>query len=122
MVAAKAVEVSDKSGGAFDVTVGPLVELWGFGRKKHDIVPEDDDILEMKKIIGYRNLEFRSAPPALKKNIAALYCDLSAIAKGHGVDRVADYLDSQSVANYMVEDRNRLSFARRRIAKGDSVA
>ena len=103
MVAAKAVEVSDKSGGAFDVTVGPLVELWGFGRKKHDIVPEDDDILEMKKIIGYRNLEFRSAPPALKKNIAALYCDLSAIAKGHGVDRVADYLDSQSVANYMVE-------------------
>lgn len=103
MVASKAVEVSEKSGGAFDVTVGPLVELWGFGRKKHDLVPEDQDILSTKKMVGYDNLEFRIDPPALKKKIPHLYCDLSAIAKGHGVDRVADYLDSQGVANYMVE-------------------
>ena len=103
LVASKAVEVSDKSGGAFDVTVGPLVELWGFGRKKHDLIPEENDILEIKKIVGNGNLEFRSDPPALKKNIPQLYCDLSAIAKGHGVDRVAEYLDSLGAANYMVE-------------------
>ncbi len=103
MVAAKAVEVSDKSGGAFDVTVGPLVELWGFGRKKRDVIPAEEDILKTLNLIGYRNLEFRIDSPALKKNIPALYCDLSAIAKGHGVDRVADYLEALGIDNYMVE-------------------
>ncbi|OGC02483.1 hypothetical protein A2V82_10120 [candidate division KSB1 bacterium RBG_16_48_16] len=104
LVVQTALKVSEQSGGTFDITVGPLVNLWGFGPDPSaDRVPAEEDISKKLTQIGYRFLSCRLTPPALKKAIAELYCDLSAIAKGYGVDAVAAYLDSQGARNYMVE-------------------
>ncbi|MCX8049043.1 MAG: FAD:protein FMN transferase [Methylohalobius sp.] len=99
-----ALEVSRWSDGAFDVTVGPLVNLWGFGPDlKRNQIPEPSALEQAKSRIGYQNLEARLNPPALRKHKPELYVDLSAIAKGFAVDRLAEHLEYVGVQNYMVE-------------------
>jgi thiamine biosynthesis lipoprotein len=101
-----AQRVSDQSGGAFDVTVGPLVDLWGFGPAKNGLrkgeIPSDDAIAAARALVGYRRLHARLAPPALRKDMPDLHIDLSAIAKGYAAGRVAAALDAQNVADYLV--------------------
>ncbi len=97
-------EVSDKSSGAFDVTVGPLVNLWGFGPEQHQFeVPADADLSAAGKRIGYQRLELRQSPPAMRKQVADLYVDLSAVAKGYAVDALAELLEAQGISDYLVE-------------------
>lgn len=103
-VITSALSIADLSNGAFDISVGPLVNLWGFGPEKKVLrIPEDDAILKRMQIIGFEKLSVRRNPPAIKKSISALYCDLSAIAKGFGVDKISRYLESLGFENYMVE-------------------
>lgn len=100
----QAARISNKSKGAFDITVGPLVNLWGFGPEHNlAVIPEEQEILHRKKRTGYFNIQTRLEPPALKKNSDSMYCDLSAIAKGYGVDKVAQFLGSKNIFNYMVD-------------------
>lgn len=100
----EAQRISELSDGAFDVTVGPLINLWGFGAARHErVVPPDEKILEVKEYTGYNKLAVRLTPPALKKEHPRLYCSLSAIAKGFGVDKVGAYLESAGYLDYMVE-------------------
>ncbi len=98
------LKINGLSGGAFDITVGPLVDLWGFGAgsKAADQVPSEQDISSAAARIGSAALSVRSEPPALRKS-AAREIDLSAIAKGYGVDRAALSLEAAGVGNYMVE-------------------
>lgn len=99
-----AQRISDASGGAFDVTVGPLVNLWDFGPEPRDArVPRDDELAAARERVGYRMLEVRDEPPALRKSRPDLYVDLSAIAKGFGVDRVGEHLESVGCDSYYVE-------------------
>ena len=99
-----ALVTSELTGGVFDVTVGPLVNLWGFGPDmKEDDVPSDAAIADAMVRTGYRRIHLRDSPPAVKKERSDIYIDLSAIAKGYAVDRVADYLGSLGIANYLVE-------------------
>jgi len=103
-VVQQALEIADMTGGAFDITVGPLVNLWGFGpENRPQRIPSDEEIERAQRLTGYGWIAVRMSPPALKKEIPQLYCDLSAIAKGFGVDEVADYLGNLGVQNYMVE-------------------
>lgn len=81
-----------ESGGAFDVTVGPLVNLWGFGPLEARGLPSPDAIEATLGKIGHQHLEVAFDPPRLRKDHPELYVDLSAIAKGHGVDRVVERL------------------------------
>ena len=98
------IEISRLSNGAFDITVGPLVNLWGFGPEHNlDDIPASIEISRRKDLVGFQNIEMRASPPALKKTVDGLYCDLSAIAKGWGVDQVADLLEANSYNNYLVE-------------------
>lgn len=99
----EALGISRLSGGAFDITVGPLVDLWGFGPKTANGVPDRGQIKETLKIIGYENLSVNLSPPAIKKGFKELHCDLAAIAKGFGVDKLAAYLDSQNITSYLIE-------------------
>ncbi|MEA3291855.1 MAG: FAD:protein FMN transferase [Pseudomonadota bacterium] len=100
----QALEFSRLSGGAFDVTVGPLVNLWGFGpAERIEAAPEAAEIAGVKSRVGFQNLSVRTAPPAIRKAISGLYVDLSAIAKGYAVDRVARVLDETGRADYLVE-------------------
>ena len=100
----KAFSISEASHGAFDITVGPLVNLWGFGPEKRPWqVPDADAIARLLPRVGYSNVSMRTSPPSLRKGVAEIYCDLSAIAKGYGVDRVAQYLESIRVQDYLVQ-------------------
>ena len=103
-VVKNALKISARSNGAFDVTVGPLVNLWGFGpENRPELIPSEEEIRARKLLVGYENLQVKSDPPGLRKKIAELFCDLSAIAKGYGVDQVAILLDSLGCINYMVD-------------------
>jgi len=103
-VVAQAQTVSEMSGGAFDVTIGPVVNLWGFGPEVTEArIPDTRSIDNARSRIGHRMLEYRASPAALRKARPDLYVDLSAIAKGYGVDRVAATLDGNGIDAYLVE-------------------
>lgn len=99
-----AQDISLRSGGAFDVTVGPLVELWGFGARPSTLQRPDPGALEQaRQAVGYQQLAVRHDPPALKKTHPVVRVDLSAIAKGYASDRVCAALSGLGVTDYMVE-------------------
>ncbi|MDO4586284.1 MAG: FAD:protein FMN transferase [Planctomycetia bacterium] len=104
-VVQKSLEISQKTNGAFDITVGPLVNLWKFGPDKTQIsqLPTEEEIESTRKFVGYRNLQTDSTTSAIKKTIPELYIDLSAIAKGYAVDLVARELEKNNINNYLVE-------------------
>jgi FAD:protein FMN transferase len=115
-----AAAVSSLSGGAFDVTVGPVVNLWGFGPDRGSgEIPSQSQIREAMERVGYRQLLARSSPAALRKQRPDLYVDLSAIAKGFAVDEVTRLLDDWHIPSYLVEIGGEL---RARGAKGDGSA
>ncbi len=98
------LEVSRLSAGAFDITVGPLVNLWGFGPElKNPEVPQVNELLEAKSKTGYNYIEVREDTPAVKKVKPEVYLDMSAIAKGFAVDKVVELLLSYNFTNCMVE-------------------
>ncbi|GAB5404027.1 MAG: hypothetical protein Aurels2KO_22580 [Aureliella sp.] len=100
----QAQKLSATTGGAFDVTVGPLVDLWGFGpSRSRDSVPSEHEISDALQLCGIEHLSTRPMPPAIKKAIPSLRVDLSAIAKGHGVDRVAAELERMGIRSYFIE-------------------
>lgn len=101
---AAALAISELSDGAFDVTVGPLVDLWGFGAEGMGFEPPEDALVEERlAIVGFENLEADCEQSALRKAIPELRVDLSGWAKGHAVDRVAERLEELGVDEYLVE-------------------
>lgn len=103
-VVAAALQLAEDSGGRYDPTVGPLVNLWGFGPDDREAsVPTDEAIEQALATVGHGSVTVRVDPPALRKSVAAAYVDLSSIAKGHGVDVVAELLDEAGITSYMVE-------------------
>jgi len=113
--------ISEKTIGAMDVTVGPLVRLWHFGppersaRTKDKTTtslandaasfrpPTDDELADVRKHVGYKLLASRANPPALKKSAAGLEVDLSSIASGYTIDRLAELLSERGITQFMVE-------------------
>ena len=99
-----AQRVSELTGGAFDITVGPLVNLWSFGpAERTQSLPDDKVISSILSEIGYQKLSVRKEPPALKKSLATLEIDLSSIAKGYAVDEVVKLLNTMGAENVFVE-------------------
>jgi FAD:protein FMN transferase len=91
------------SDGAWDATVYPLVELWGFGPgPRKNKVPSQKEIDPLLPEVGFSNIEI-PAPGFLLKKRAAVTVDLSSIAKGYGVDQVGDLLRKSGFENYLVE-------------------
>lgn len=102
-VLARSLDIYRRSGGAFDVTVGPLVNLWGFGpQPEPEKVPDDATIDRLREQIGSDALTVERNPDRVTRS-RPVEVDLSAIAKGHGVDRVAALLEAQGIRNYLVE-------------------
>ncbi|MBT8036060.1 MAG: FAD:protein FMN transferase [Verrucomicrobiae bacterium] len=99
----KSQRVYRQTQGAFDVTVSPLVELWGFGSSKVSGIPSDVQIAEVMTHVGMDQLEIDSASGHVRKLNPMLTINCSAIAKGHAVDDVADWLQAQGVKHYMIE-------------------
>ncbi len=100
-----ASQIHLQSEGLFDVTLGPLIELWGFGARTPDSpVPADDAIAEALKSIGQGKLiTLRSSKGTMAKGLPETSIYLAAIAKGYGVDKVAEALKDMGLEDYMVE-------------------
>lgn len=104
-VIAESIRISQETGGAFDVTVAPLIDLWGFGPAGRDVDPPTQAQLdELAEVIGADKLSSSLGPPsAIRKDVPGVSVNLSAIAKGYGVDAVAAWLEAQGIENYLVE-------------------
>lgn len=96
----RAMKVSEATDGAFDITVAPLVNAWGFGFKKEQW-PTEAEIDSLKSLVGYKTVHLNDR--TITKDNPKTMIDLSAIAKGYGSDAVAKALDKAKVKNYMVE-------------------
>ena len=98
----EAKRLSDMSEGMLDVTVGPLVNLWGFGPKSQPVkIPTEALINMTRKLVGIDKLTI--GPSWASKAEPALYVDLSTIAKGYAVDQLAELLGTHAITNYLVE-------------------
>lgn len=118
-VIALALEISLLSDGAFDVSVGPLVDLWGFGAAaRSKSIPSEDQINKSLALIGYEKIRLRRNPAAVSKQVPGLRIDLSAVAKGYAVDALAEILAQQGIGNYLLEIGGELKISGHR---GDGV-
>lgn len=102
LVVEAAVEVSRLSQGKFDVTLAPLIEIWGFDKKEtQGEIPPQAEIERLLGEIGFQKIQL--GEQCIAKQNPELSINLSAIAKGYGVDQVASLLETQGIANYLVE-------------------
>lgn len=97
-----AEQVSLATNGKFDITVKPLVDLWGFGTVVVQQSPTADEIRKVLPLVDYRAIEWRYSQPALRKQ-QALSIDVSGIGKGYAVDQVAQYLEASRCENYLID-------------------
>ncbi len=104
VVVREALAVSALTGGAFDVTVFPLVQLWGFGpagRRKD--LPTTNEVATALARVGWRKLEARLDPPALRKSQSDVAIDLSALCPGYASDRLGELLFAQGINDFLVD-------------------
>ena len=109
-VMVNAQQVSRRSQGAFDVTIGPLVDLWGFGASSTNTMiasstatPASRAVQSTLAHIGYQSIELNSTASSLRKSHPDIRIDLSGIAKGYAVDRVVSVLESSGLDSFLVE-------------------
>ena len=93
-------EVYENSNGAFDPTVGPLVNAWGFG-PDNSMVPDSSAVDSLLQLVGFNKITFDDKKVC--KDIPGIKLDFSAVAKGYAVDVVADFLESKGIKNLLVE-------------------
>ena len=100
-VLTKALDYSILSRGTYDITIGPLVELWGFNNTSKQSIPLSHNIKATLNDVGYENIEV-SNNFLLKKN-KNINIDLNSIAKGYAVDVISEFIESNDYDNYLVE-------------------
>ncbi|GHT63000.1 FAD:protein FMN transferase [Bacteroidia bacterium] len=96
----KAMEVSEISGGTYDITCAPLINLWGFGYSRKDSVNQET-IDSLKQFVGYQKIRLEGRK--VVKDDPRLQLNASSIAKGYSCDIISELLESHGITNYMVE-------------------
>jgi thiamine biosynthesis lipoprotein len=96
----KSVEISGMTGGAFDITVGPLVKAWGFGPDAHKNFSESkrDSLL---KLVGMGKVKIENGK--VVKADSGIILDFNAIAQGYSVDIISDYFNNRNIKSYLIE-------------------
>lgn len=98
----EAIRLNKLSGGVLDVTVGPLVNIWGFGPyAKPEKIPSDEELAQLSNYVGIDKFIFQDNE--IIKLHDKVYIDLSTVAKGYAVDQIAELLASNGLTNYLVE-------------------
>ncbi len=100
-VVKKAQKVAQASNGAFDITVYPLVEVWGFLGKSTKSFPDSLTVKSILQNVGYQQLVFKK--DSLIKINPAVKIDVNGIAQGYSVDVLADFLENKGIRRYIVE-------------------
>jgi thiamine biosynthesis lipoprotein len=97
-------DVSERSAGAFDVTVAPLVDAWGFGPEgRPSRIPDNPQLATLRERVGYQRIVLDRAAGTVSKTRPETVVDLSAIAKGYGVESIASGLLELRLTNFLVE-------------------
>jgi len=97
------LDINQLTNGSFDVTVGSVVNLWGFGpSQQSEAVPRDSEISKAMQRTGVHHIVIDPDTRHVKKEVD-LYIDFSAIAKGYAVDKISDYLEQEGINDYLVE-------------------
>ncbi|WP_342324346.1 FAD:protein FMN transferase ApbE [Kosakonia sp. BYX6] len=100
-----ALRVGDKTDGAMDITVGPLVNLWGFGPDKQPVkTPDQAQIAAAKARTGLQHLAVinRAGEQFLQKDLPDLFVDLSTVGEGYAADHLAQLMEREGIARYLV--------------------
>ena len=101
-VAKLALRVAEDTDGAFDITVAPLVNAWGFGFKNEQM-PTRQQVDSLLQLTGWQKLKLDTAKRQLTKADKRMMLDFSAIAKGYGSDAVARVMREHGIKNFMIE-------------------
>lgn len=96
-------EVHRKTGGAFDPSVMPLVNAWGFGYQKKPLPADSLEVDSLLKLVNFSSFALLDNPYRIVKTVANTQLDFSAIAKGYGVDVIGLFLEDQKISNYLVD-------------------
>ena len=98
-----ALLIADKSGGAFDPTIGPLVNRWGFGSDQPDSLPSTDEVALLLEQTGFEKLTVDAGKSRVRKMSGYLQLDLNSIAKGYAVDQLVAAIEALGYHDYLVE-------------------
>lgn len=102
-VASEAQRLHKVTAGALDVTVGPLIDVWGFGRNKRRTTPAEEEIEQARRAVGMQYVEIRLDPPAIRKTLPEVQISFSCLAPGFAADEVGRILDSHGLKSYVVD-------------------
>lgn len=102
-VLALAREVSERSGGAFDVTVAPLVDAWGFGRVAREAPPTEAELAALRARVGWSQLHVDLSAGTARKDQPGLVVNVSAIAPGYAADALSDRLVALGFPRHLVD-------------------
>jgi thiamine biosynthesis lipoprotein len=98
-----ALQIAEQSNGVYDPTIGPMVNLWGFGPEAQRTAPPSPTDIDVQRArCGWQRLQFDRANKTLRQP-GDCYLDFSAIAKGFGVDQISEYLNGIGCSSYLVE-------------------
>ena len=103
-VVAASKDISERSGGVFDITLAPLIAAWGFGPAgEPSALPSASDLAAIRERIGHRLLDVRLAPPALRKQHPELRIDVNGVAPGYAVDLIAERFRALGLKHFMID-------------------
>ena len=103
VVTAEAKRLHVLTEGALEITIAPLIEAWGFGRRKSRRVPSDEQIAGALKSMGSQHVEVRMDPPAIRKLLPEIQISLNALAPGYAADRIAQLLKTRGLKSWVVD-------------------
>jgi thiamine biosynthesis lipoprotein len=97
-------DIASKTDGALDITLAPLIDLWGFGAAgPAKAMPSERQIIEAKARCGWQHLQTRLDPPALKKNIPDLHINVACVTEGFVIDELIALLKRQGLSDFLLE-------------------
>lgn len=100
----EALRLSEISDGAYDLTVGPVVNLWGFGPGEHEQkIPDPAEIKREMEKLGFKKIRLNTEKDAVRKEHPEIYIDLSSIAQGYGADQIADLVSGFGINDYLID-------------------
>ena len=98
----KSLQVSKQTQGAFDVTIGPIVQLWRRARRQHEL-PSDTAITRAKRLVGYRHIILNPQVKTAQLRVAGMQLDMGAIGKGYAVDEAMKVLKARNIKSALVD-------------------
>ena len=103
LVVTESIRIHKLTGGAFDPTVAPLIELWGFGATRPKSFPTQEAIDAARSNTGMQFIEVRQEPPSIRRTRSGITLNLSALAPGHGTDRLSERLTQLGYPSHVVD-------------------